>query len=512
MANKTLLVAQRELLENLRTKTFWIGILAFPILISISMGAGWVLNKFKEQQKYAVVDLSEQAIGPRIERQARSGDIQAIGRLLLENKAPHGPLAELQRELAPQLPKVELAPQAPDAQPKVDSQNQEPQFPAEVQERIAQWFQNLPATEAEEFVRSQSSRLSAAKYRYASMDSLGLADLTPEEQEKKLSELVNNKQLFAYFVVGKAPDRTLDDFRYVSNNFTDNDLRSWYGTAATEVVQNLRIKTENIPTAVAKRLREKVSFKEKKVTVTGETEDVKLADKAGGFAPMAFVYLLWIAVFTAAQMLLTNTVEEKSNRIIEVLLSSVSPLELMSGKIWGIAATGLTIIGSWVAFALIGVWLAPKLLVGMDLSWTAVIGDPLYLISFVVYFFFGYLLYAAILVGLGSVCNSLKEAQNLLQPVFILLIVPLVSMMFIVQEPNGTVAKVLSYVPLFTPFTMMNRAGGPPEIYEYVITGILLIVSVLIAFKAAGKVFRVGVLMTGNPPKLREILSWLREK
>jgi hypothetical protein len=309
------------------------------------MGAGWVLNKFKEQQKYAVVDLSEQAIGPRIERQARSGDILAIGRLLLENKALQGPLAELQRELAPQLPKVEPAPQAPDAQPKVASQNQEPQFPAEVQERIAQWFQNLPATDAEDFVRSQRSLLSADKYRFASLDSLGLAELAPEEQEKKLSELVNKKQLFAYFVVGKTPDRTLDDFRYVSNNFTDNDLRSWYGNAATKVVQDLRIKTENIPTAVAKRLREEVSFKEKKVTLTGETEDVKLADKAGGFAPMAFVYLLWIAVFTAAQMLLTNTVEEKSNRIIEVLLSSVSPLQLMSGKIWGIAATGLTIIG-----------------------------------------------------------------------------------------------------------------------------------------------------------------------
>jgi ABC-type Na+ efflux pump permease subunit len=141
----------------------------------------------------------------------------------------------------------------------------------------------------------------------------------------------------------------------------------------------------------------------------------------------------------------------------------------------------------------------------------ASVKDPLYLISFIVYFFFGYLLYAAILVGLGSVCNSLKEAQNLLQPVFILLIVPLVSMMFVVQEPNGIVAKVLSYVPLFTPFLMMNRAGGPPELYEYAITSVLLLASVWFAFKAAGKVFRVGVLMTGNPPKLKEIFGWLRQ-
>ena len=93
---------------------------------------------------------------------------------------------------------------------------------------------------------------------------------------------------------------------------------------------------------------------------------------------------------------------------------------------------------------------------------------------------------------------------------WLLLIVPLVSMFFVVQEPNGVVARVLSYIPLFTPFTMMNRAGGPPEIWEYAITGVLLLGSVWFAFKAAGKVFRVGVLMTGNPPKLKEILGWLR--
>jgi ABC-2 type transport system permease protein len=184
----------------------------------------------------------------------------------------------------------------------------------------------------------------------------------------------------------------------------------------------------------------------------------------------------------------------------------------MSGKIWGIAATGLTIVGSWVLCALLGVWLAPRLISGFDFPLMEVVGDPLYLASFVVYFLLGYLFYAALLVGIGSVCNSLKEAQNLLQPIFVLLIIPLVSMMFIVQEPNGVVAKALSYIPPFTPFTMMNRAGGPPETYEYVATGVLLLLSVWLAFRAAGKVFRVGILMTGNPPRLREIFTWIREK
>jgi ABC-2 type transport system permease protein len=110
------------------------------------------------------------------------------------------------------------------------------------------------------------------------------------------------------------------------------------------------------------------------------------------------------------------------------------------------------------------------------------------------------------------VFNTQKEAQNLMQPVMMLLMVPLIAMVFVGQEPNGLVARVMSWIPLFTPFTMMNRAGGPPATWEYVGTSVLLVVVIWFAFKAAGKIFRVGVLMTGNPPKLKEIFSWLRER
>jgi ABC-2 type transport system permease protein len=91
------------------------------------------------------------------------------------------------------------------------------------------------------------------------------------------------------------------------------------------------------------------------------------------------------------------------------------------------------------------------------------------------------------------------------------LMIPLLSMVFIGQEPNGTVAKILSWIPFFTPFTMMNRAGGPPATWEYIGTSVLLLATIWLTMRAAGKVFRVGVLMTGNPPKLREILGWLRQ-
>jgi len=144
----------------------------------------------------------------------------------------------------------------------------------------------------------------------------------------------------------------------------------------------------------------------------------------------------------------------------------------------------------------------------LDLS--LLVRDPIFLSSFVAYFILGYMLFAAILVGFGSVCNSLKEAQNLMGPVTIIMIVPLLAMMPIGQDPNGTIAKVLSYIPPFTPFVMMNRAAGPPSPMEYVITTILLIASIAFTLWAAAKVFRVGILMTGKPPKLMEILRWIR--
>jgi ABC-type Na+ efflux pump permease subunit len=226
---------------------------------------------------------------------------------------------------------------------------------------------------------------------------------------------------------------------------------------------------------------------------------------------MAFVYALWVAVFTISQMLLTNTVEEKSNRIIEVLLSSVSPIELMAGKITGIAQTGLAIILAWVVSFLVIIRVVPPLLgAPATIDFTVVTRDPVYLTSFVAYFVLGYLFFAALLVAIGAVCNTLKEAQNLMGPITILLIVPLFAMMPITRDPNGTLAKVLSFIPPFTPFVMMNRAAGPPALWEYAATTALMLVSIMFALWAAAKVFRIGVLLTGKPPKPSEIFRWIR--
>ncbi len=489
MANKTLLVAQREYLENVRTKTFWIGILIVPLLIGVMVGASALLQKLKQVQRYTVVDLGGGDLLTRAERELRQGDVKAL--LQLISKSANDPaLQGLAAKVGP----------TGDGGPT-----------GEQMLAAFEWMQAQDPAVLAKLEDVQTSK----QFEYVPLAQLGIAAPETDAGQRELNLRVQKGELFAVFVLGAKPEESTAGFRYISNNLTDNSLRSAYENALTRIVQKDRIAAAGIAPKVAAHIQQRIEFDMKQVDDTGGIVDVKKENVIDKWAPVGFVYFLWLAIFSIANLLLTNTIEEKSNRIIEVLLSSVSPHQLMQGKIWGIAATGMTIVGTWVGFGLLAAWLVPQLLGDSTGGMLAMLFTALrnsgYLLAFVVYFLGGYLLYAAVLVAIGSVCNTLKEAQNLMQPVMMILMVPLLAMVFIGQEPNGLVAKVMSFIPLFTPFAMMNRAGGPPATWEYVATSVLLVVTIWLVMRGAGKIFRVGVLMTGNPPKLREILGWLRQ-
>lgn len=511
MSNKTWMVAQREYLENVRTKTFWIGILIVPVLIVGSIFIQKVLAKAKDLRKYAVLDYSEdQWLSKEVEKRRGQSDLSRIfdG---LKFSAPND-AAVAQKELTAHLEKFPANPfsliwDSLDTEGKTSfvtaltSGAKDPKVFEGLASKLTLDWEKLGK-------QAKSSGLGLDILRFERV----AAPAPSEDTEKQLNLDVANGKLFAYFVIGKDPLQGGASHKYVSNNLTDDDLNSWYSRMATETVRERRVKALGISSGDAKALLSGFEFKGISVSASGDAKVVEKGDKVVKWAPVAFLYMLWIAVFTAAQMLLTNTIEEKSNRLIEVLLSSVSPMQLMAGKVLGIGATGLTIVGSWVFFAFFGLKYGPELM-GMgslDLNLVQVIADPRLLFSFVAYFLGGYLLYAAVLVGIGSVCNSLKEAQNLMQPVFICLMIPLLAMVFVTQDPNGGMARALTYVPMFTPFLMMNRAGGPPPTWEYVASTVLIVVSIVVAFWGAAKIFRIGILMTGKPPKVREILGWLR--
>ncbi|MHC5009674.1 MAG: ABC transporter permease [Planctomycetota bacterium] len=188
----------------------------------------------------------------------------------------------------------------------------------------------------------------------------------------------------------------------------------------------------------------------------------KRGSKALVIAPFIFMILLFMGIVGISQMLVSSTIEEKGSRVYEVLLSSVSPFQLMAGKILGICAVGFTLMLLWSGGGL-------------------------------------------------AAANTLKEAQNLMAPLSLLLALPLVLSIAVLKDPNGPFATISSFFPPFTPFMMMARVAGVPgpPTWQIWASLLLLLVSTWLAVRLAARVFRVGILLYGQPPKIGEIWRWM---
>ncbi|MFH1068889.1 MAG: ABC transporter permease, partial [Candidatus Glassbacteria bacterium] len=196
-------------------------------------------------------------------------------------------------------------------------------------------------------------------------------------------------------------------------------------------------------------------------------------------------------------------IEEKTSRIIEVLLSAVSPFELMAGKIAGLSLAGLIVVAVYGSGGLVA---ANKFGVSGLIN-----GEITAL--FIVYFIFGFVLLSAVFTAVGSMCNNIREAQNYNSPIMITMMIPIFSWTLISQDPNGTLAVALSFVPPITPFVMVLRIATLPQVpwLQVALTLVLLAVSVPAVVWVCARIFRTGILMYGKPPSPAEILRWVRQ-
>jgi ABC-2 type transport system permease protein len=218
--------------------------------------------------------------------------------------------------------------------------------------------------------------------------------------------------------------------------------------------------------------------------------------------PMFFMMLLWIASFTGGQHLLMSTIEEKSNKVMEVLLSAISPMQLMVGKIIGQGMVGLVLVGVYSSVSIVGViYLASA-------RWI----DPMQIVYLFVYFIMAYFMIATMFAAVGSAVSDIREANNLVTPVMIIVMIPWMLWFPISQAPNGTVAQVCSYVPPAIPFVMILRttADEPIAAWEILLSIVWGYTCVVAMMWMAAKIFRIGVLMQGKPPSLLQLLKWLR--
>jgi ABC-2 type transport system permease protein len=222
----------------------------------------------------------------------------------------------------------------------------------------------------------------------------------------------------------------------------------------------------------------------------------------------AMVMLLYSIVLVYGMAVMRSVIEEKSTRILEVLLSSVTAKELLAGKILGVGAVGLTQIVVWVLFATLfsvpGLVAAKSLLGQMHIPMAG-------MIAFAVFFLLGYLLYSAMYAAIGAMVNTDQEAQQMQWPAMIPILIAVFLMNAVIQHPNSALAFWLSIVPFFAPILMLVRILiEQPPVWQIALCVGLMLATIYGLLLLSARIYRVGILMYGKRPTLPELRRWLR--
>lgn len=246
------------------------------------------------------------------------------------------------------------------------------------------------------------------------------------------------------------------------------------------------------------------------------------------FIGFGMAFIIYFAVFIYGQFVMQGVIEEKSNRVVEVVVSSVRPFELLMGKVLGVGAMGLVQMIVWVALAGAGMTFAGTLLalfvppadLGLptDASAQEVMAAagitmptiPLSLVAwFLLFFVGGYLLYASLFAAVGSAVEQQQDAQNLMYPVFIPLVVPLMFVTFVVESPDSLISLLLSLVPFFSPIIMpLRMTAASVPFWQTLLAFGLLVGGFVFTIWVAARIYRIGIFMYGKTPSLTEVIKW----
>lgn len=228
-------------------------------------------------------------------------------------------------------------------------------------------------------------------------------------------------------------------------------------------------------------------------------------------------FLLYIALILYGNQVMSSILEEKSNRIMEVLVSSLSPFQLMLGKVLGVSAVALLQLGIWSGTAklltsqraAIAGLLGVPATQAMAMPIPAISGDLLTV--YLTFFVLGFFLYAAAYAAVAATCNTQQEAQQAAIPVTMCIAVGLILLFGLLDEPNGSLARTLSLIPMFAPFvTPVRYSLSPLPLGELALSGGLTALGVLGVSWVASRIYRVGILMYGKRASVGEVLRWIR--
>ena len=330
-------------------------------------------------------------------------------------------------------------------------------------------------------------------------------ELIDEVALDEIKQMVSDEIYLAYIQVPNeivdADTNNKDATVYIPNSFAVSHTDFVTRNTETAIV-NARLKRQGHdpnkvrdllkrPDAIAMRIQE-----DGEISTDNEIARVIL--------PIAFMMLLWIAAFTSGNYLLTTTIEEKSNKVIEVLLSAISPMQLLGGKIIGQAGVSAVILAMYGSAAIAGLLTFAM----MDIIAFSQLG------LFIVFFVMGYFMIATMMVAVGSAVSELSDAQSLIGPMMLVLMIPMFLWPIITEHPHGTLAVVTSYTPPLTPFIMIIRITAttePMALWELLLSIGVGYLAVICMVWMCARVFRIGILMQGKPPNLLQLVRWIKQ-
>ncbi len=333
-------------------------------------------------------------------------------------------------------------------------------------------------------------------------------ELSAEALDLALSDRVRSGELFAFVVIDAGvldAENPAGRIAYHSNSPAYDDIINWMRGPVLDRIRNVRLSAAGLDAAVVTKLMggaevQQLGLAER--TATGEVRQAQRANQAAAMLiPFGMLMLMFMMIMIGASPLVQSVLEEKMNRVAEVLLGSVRPFDLMFGKLVGMVGVSLTMLTIYlfgIAFAIHRAGygnLFPAHLVG----W------------FVAYQVLAVLMFGSLFVAIGAAVSDLKEAQSVMTPVMLVVVAPMFVWLNVVKEPSAPLSVVLSLIPPATPMLMLVRQASSDAVplWQQVLGISLVAATTLLCVFAAGRIFRVGILMHGKGAKIGEMLRWI---
>lgn len=334
---------------------------------------------------------------------------------------------------------------------------------------------------------------------------------TPDDAYRvTLSEQIKKKALFAFVEIpAGVVDPNIETppvISYYTETPSYDRLPDWLSQTLNEEITKRRFSTAGVDQALVKKLSTRAKINTMGLlakNTDGSVQQAEKVDEIGTFvAPFAVLFIMFLSVMSTAPQLLNAVIEEKMSRISEVLVASVSPFDLLLGKLFGV--TGVAVLLALVYFLGAGYY---AIYAGRtELVQPALMG------WFVIFLVCCVLMFGSMFLAIGSACSDIKDAQSMMQPVMMLMMVGYIGSFAVLRAPESNLAMVLSFFPTSAPFIMMLRMAmqPTPPLWQPAVSLAITLITTVVFVWAASRIFRVGVLMQGKGATFAEMIRWIR--